>query len=362
MNDLRKAAKRERRAPVLWWFLMIATMTGMLCILIWQHSHDFSIFLAFLLAGTWFAPIVAFLSLSAPRRAKCPAPGPGEGSYSEWIKQARLLGRLLLYYDENKELSPETHEAIRAARLDLRDTLKAHPLSDDLDRVCGRIRSGALRIAKEDFWQTTLPRVEELIHAMEEEIAACADRDEVPVIRHRALEDVAALMARHCMPRLLERERLACAVECSWLGTVAVYAIEGLSSPLQVTARLVIEWSDFSEPWHPARMLRRVLQEMGLPDHAATGPDLALAAASVSAEPLAAEPVAVERPVAAETASPAPEAAPPAAAPKRRRVRVRVRRDHRHHRRQKRGPSLLDILLSFGQWIRYSIRAWTLYR
>jgi len=355
MKYLRNAAKRERRAPILWWFLMILTMGTMLCILIWPHSHDFSIFLAFLLAGTWFAPVMAFYSLSAPRRAKSPSPEPGKGSYSQWIKQARLLGRLLLYYDENKELSPETHKAIRAASQDLRDTLKAHPLSDDLERVCGRIRSSALQKAKEDFWQTTRPRVEELIHAMEEEIATSVDRDEVPVIRHRAMEDVAALMARHCMPRLLERERLACAVECSWLGTVAVYAVDGMSSPIQVAARLVIEWSDFSEPWRPAKMLRHVLKQMSLSVPMVTEPDKMWISALELGEPVEADsPAALE----AEPVTVAVPIETPDAAPKRRRVRVRVRRS----RHQKRGLSILDILFSFGQWIRYAIRSWMLYR
>ena len=45
--------------------------------------------------------------------------------------------------------------------------------------------------------------------------------------------------------------------------------------------------------------------------------------------------------------------------PHRHRVRVRVRKRRRHRYR---GPSILDILLSFGQWLRYSIRSWMLYR
>ena len=163
------------------------------------------------------------------------------------------------------------------------------------------------------------------------------------------------------MPRLLESERLACAVECSWLGTVSVYAIEGMSSPIQVAARLVIEWSDFSEPWRPARMLRHVLKQMGLSVPVPAEPEGKGAAAPVPFELVGTEsPAALEAdPVAVADAAPIET---PDATPKRRRVRVRVRRDHRRYRRQKRGPSILDILLSFGQWIRYSIRSWMLYR
>jgi hypothetical protein len=61
-----------------------------------------------------------------------------------------------------------------------------------------------------------------------------------------------------------------------------------------------------------------------------------------------------------------PEAAPEqfAAAgnviPPRKRVRVRVRRQYR--RAKYRGPSVFQVLLSFGQWVRYSFRSWLFYR
>ena len=44
-----------------------------------------------------------------------------------------------------------------------------------------------------------------------------------------------------------------------------------------------------------------------------------------------------------------------------RRVRVRSRSSRRHHRRHL-GPSVFDNLLSFGQWVRYSVRSWLLTR
>jgi len=367
MKYLRKAAARERRAPILWWFLMIATMTGMLCLLIWQHSHDFSIFLGFLLAGIWFAPLVAFLSLSAPRRARAPVPEPGAGSYRDWIKQARLLGRLLLYYADNPELSDEVKQSIRLAREDLRDTLKAHPLSDDLERVCGRIRSGALQKVKAGFWDEHRRHIEELAHEVESSIHASDDEDEQLLIQHSVVEDAAALMARHCMPRMLERERLACAIDCSWLAAQTAVAHREQVSPAELAARLVIEWSDFSEPWQPARVLRRVLGAVGvkptLPMPVSVVPVSDSVPAPLAPE-LSADESLADSPSATISTPPAKagEESPPSLPPKRRKVRVRVRRDHRRYRQKKCGPSIQDILLSFGQWIRYSIRSWMLYR
>jgi len=355
MKHLRNAAARERRAPILWWFLMVVTLTGMLCFLVWQHSHDFSIFLGFLLAAVWLAPFVAFLSLSAPRRAQRPAPAEGEGSYNEWIKQARLLGRLLLYYSDNRELSDKVHQAIRSAREDLRDTLKSHPLADDLQRICIRIRTGALKEVKAGFWKANRSRIQDLTHEVEDSVASSADEDEQLLIQQMAVEDAAALMARHCMPRMLERERLACAIDCAWLAAQAAAAHKDHVSPTELAARLVIEWSDFSEPWQPARMLRRALESVGVEPTIpviVTSPSISLAEetpADCSAPEAASEPL----------SSPVPDESAP---PKRRRVRVRVRRDNHRHRQKKRGPLIQDILLSFGQWIRYSIRSWMLYR
>ena len=36
-----------------------------------------------------------------------------------------------------------------------------------------------------------------------------------------AVEKSAAMMTRNCMPRMLERERLACAMNCAWLAVQA---------------------------------------------------------------------------------------------------------------------------------------------
>ena len=296
------------------------------------HSKPMGVLLAILLAAAWSAPLVAFVSLAMPRRAKRPAPAPGEGTYDEWMKQARLLGRVLLYYGDNSQMPAELRRALHAAREDLRDTFRAHPLRDDLERVCGRIRAGALKAAKDWFAREYRRDIRELANEYEQAALAGMDPDRRLVALQGAVSNAAALMSRKCMPRMLERERLACAVDCAWLAVQVAVERSGRVSPVDLAEMLVIEWSDFSEPWLPARALGRALERLAPP------------------------PVAV-----ADSAAAAPAA--PAAPGTRRRVRVRVKKRRHHHRRfWNRGPSIADILLSFGQWLRYSVRAWMLYR
>ncbi len=329
MNRLRQAAARERRAPIFWWLLLMMATGGALVAMVHDHSRQGAILVAILLAASWVAPLVAFLSLMMPRRAKKAAPAPGEGTYDEWMKQARLIGRVLLYYEENHGISPELRRTIHAAREDLRDTFKAHPLRDDLERVCQRIRAGALRETKDWFAREYRRDIRELANEYEQAAAAGMDPDQQLLALQGAVSNAAALMSRNCMPRMLERERLACAVDCAWLAVQAAVMKGGTVSPVDLAEMLVIEWSDFSEPWQPARALRCALERL--------------------------EKVPETPAVAEET--------PPANGKKLRRVRVRVRRQQSHRRRHRsRGPSIADILLSFGQWLRYSVRSWWLYR
>ena len=329
MNRLRQAAARERRAPIFWWLLLMMATGGALVAMVHDHSRLGAILVAILLAAAWVAPLVAFLSLMMPRRAKKAAPAPGEGTYDEWMKQARLLGRVLLYYEENREIPPELRRTIHAAREDLRDTFKAHPLRDDLERVCQRIRAGALKEAKDWFGREYRRDIRELANEYEQVVAAGMDPDQQLLALQGAVSNAATLMSRNCMPRMLERERLACAVDCAWLAVQAAVMKGGTVSPVDLAEMLVIEWSDFSEPWQPARALRCALERLE------QGPELPAVAAD----------------------------APPANGKKLRRVRVRVRRQQSHRRRRRsQGPSILDIVLSFGQWVRYSVRSWWLYR
>lgn len=335
MNQLRKAAARERRAPILWWLVLMMVTGGGLVVMVYSHTPLGAILLGILLIAAWVVPMVAFLSLSAPARAKVPPPGPGEGTFAEWLNHARLLGRVLLYYEDNPGLSTDLRRSMHAARVDLRDTLRAHPLRDDLERVCQRIREGALKDAKNWFGRDYRPDLRELANAYEQAAAAKMDPDQRLLALQAAVEKSAAMMTQVCMPRMLERERLACATNCAWLAVQAACEPNMHVSPVDLAEMLVIEWSDFSEPWQPARALRHAL-------------------ARLNAAPAAPGEAAPELP-----------AVPAAGGPKLRRIRVRVRvgrshRRHRHHRHY--GKSILDIFLSFGQWVRYSLRAWMLYR
>ena len=340
MQQLRHAAARERRAPIYWWLLLMVATGGALVWAVYGRSPSGALFLSILLAAAWAAPLVALHSLAAPPRAKKPAPAPGTSSFADWLAQARMLGRVLLYYQDNPDLPFDLQKEIRAAREDLRDVLRAHPLRDDLERVCGRVRGGAIRNVKEWFAREYRRDIRELANDYEQAAAASMDADKRMVALRQAVEKSAAMMSRNCMPRMLERERLACAVDCAWLAVQGVVADPSHVSPVDLVEVLVIEWSDFSEPWLPATALRRALARLDRAD-----------------------------------ARPAPELPPPAEPAGelpghvvirngKRYRRVRVRRKHRRHHRRfwNRGPSIADVCLSFGQWLRYSIRAWMLYR
>lgn len=331
MNQLRQAAARERQVPILWWFLIMLLAGGALVALLFHRSPPAAALVAILLAAVWLAPLVALASLAAPHRAKKPAPEPGAGTFDEWLRQARQLGRVLLYYEDNPQLSPDIRHVLRAARADLRDTLKAHPLRDDLVRVCCRVRTGAIAAVKDWFAREYRPDIRELANAYEQEVAAGMEENKRLLVLQEAVEKAAAMMSRNCMPRMLERQRLACARDCAWLAVQAAVVHAGGMSPVDLAEMLVIEWADFSEPWQPARALRRAMAQLAL-----------------------------------KAAVPVPPPPPPegdvVVRDGKRYRRVRVRRKHRRHHSRYRGPSVWDILVSFGQWVRYSARSWLLYR
>ena len=382
MKQLRRAEARERRAPVFWWFALALAMGVALVWLAHGRMPHGGALLAVLLAGAWAAPLAAFASLAAPRRARGPAPAPGEGTYDQWMGQARLIGRMLLYWDDGADLPKSLRETLRAAREDLRDTLGAHPLRDDLERVCGRIREGAIQDLKRYFWREYRSRVRELREKYELYLAVGMGDDERLAALKTAVENAAAVMIRRCMPRMLERERLECALECAWLAAQGAAEKPGLHSPIDLAGALVVEWCDFSEPWLPARMLERARARLDRTVGMERAPIPAGLVGTVPdpAVPLGAPAAAAdERAEYPEALDPHPEAmpwppGPPPAAPKietapadgdghrPQRVRVRVRRSHRRHSRHYRGPSLADIVLSFAQWVRYSVRSWILYR
>jgi hypothetical protein len=380
MRQLVKAAERERRAPAYWWFAVALAMGTALTWMVHVRHPQGAWMLAVVLLGAWVAPLLAFLSLSAPERARVPPPEPGTGSYDQWRGQARMLGRLLLYWEDNADLPRSVREVLKAARADLRDTLGAHPLRDDLERVCGRVREGAIAEMKRFFWREYRSRVRELRERYELDVAVGMEENERLLALKSAMENAAAVMVRRSMPRMLERERLVCARDCAWLATEGVAVFDGHHSPIELAGALVVEWCDFSEPWLPARMLRRALERLDRTygEDTASAPwriTPALPIDGVQLAPPPARPAAsAEYPHREDDAEPGgfvPPPGPPEVPavpasphdkPNAHRVRVRVRRSHRRHSRHYRGPSFVDILSSCVQWLRYSVRSWWLYR
>ncbi|NLB66529.1 MAG: hypothetical protein GX803_08670 [Lentisphaerae bacterium] len=364
---LRRAVVRERRAPMVWWFGMALLMGGALYLLIRSHSPPLAGALMILLAGGWFAPVLAIISLTAPKRAKSRPPAPGTGSYAEWKQQARLLGRVLLYYEDIPNLSFDMRRRLKEAREDLRDTLRAHPLRDDLERVCGRIRSKTLPAIKYWLWEEYRVFFEQSCRETEEFLAGTEDPNARMVLIQQAVENSATQMSRFVMPRLLERERIKCMHECSRL-TATVVILHGRSIPVgELAAMLVIMWSDFSEPWEPGNVVQRIFADTErerkgrIPDQPAESRD----APAPRPEPAAT----VAGKIPKETAKAAAAVAAREDLPEdvvirggKRYRRVRVRRKVKRRRVRHAGPGFGDILLSFGQWLRYSIRAWMLYR
>ena len=318
---------------MIWWFLLMLGTGGALVMMVFPHSSHGAILLGILLAMAWAAPLVVLISLSAPHRATREVPLPGHGSFSDWMHQARLIGRVLLYHEDNPDLMRALRPTFREAREDLRDTLKAHPLRDDLERVCQRMRGMAIGEMKDWFWREYGSRVRDIQRGYEQANDEGMDEDERLMALQAAVEDAAALRTCRCMPRMLERERLICARDCAWLAAQATNGNDPSLSPIELAGALVVEWTDFSEPWLPAQVFHRAVERMKKPP---------------------------EAPAAEGEAAQEDPSGPPHR--KFRRVRVRVRKTRRHSHHRSRGPTLVDIFLSFGQWVRFTVRAWLLYR
>ena len=330
---------------MVWWFAISLVEGAALYIVVYRHSPHGALLMAVLLLAAWLAPLLAFLSLAAPRRARETEPPPGEGTYDEWKRQGKLLGRVLLYFEDNPDIPPELRQTLLAARADLRDTFRAHPLRDDLERVCRRVRGDAICAMKDWFWGEYRRRVGEIQREYEKATESCAEDDRLIALQ-AAVENAAAMMIRRCMPRMLERERLACARDCAWLAAQSVNGNGKRFSPIERAAALVVEWCDFSEPWLPALVFHRAMERLErdavLAAHGEEPEPTDTGSFERSAHGLDTEHIVIRN--------------------GKKYRRVRVRKHHRRHSRHYRGPSLTDIVLSFGQWVRYSVRSWLMYR
>ena len=350
MNVLKRAAAREQLLPFIWWMGIAMAMWLLLLVLMFHHSMAGFVVIAIAGPLGWAVPLVLTRALSAPQRAKVPAPLPGHGRYRDWVRQVSLLGRVLMYHEDNPDLPRDLRHRLHATREDMGGLLRAHSPLEDLVQLCEDVRQGILPELKQTFWGHFRSRVRDLRVQYERELAGGMEPDCQLACLQEAVEGAAALATRYCIPRMLERERLYCAHACAWLAAHGSRGVHADLSPIDLAAALVVEWCDFSEPWLPAIVLQRAvtrLKESAQADAAELAQAAAAAAAATSAPP--------------EECPGAPAAALPA---KRVKVRVRVKRrsGHRRHCRHYRGPGMWDIMLSFIQWLRYSVRSWLLYR
>lgn len=366
----RKAASRERRAFAIWWFaLSFFYGIGLLWVLMIMHSGTLALFIGVILVGAWMAPLLALYSLRAPPHPTASWPAPDAG-YRDWLRQAHQMGRTLLYHMEAEQFSDHTRAILKAAHDDLRDTLRAHPLRDDLERVCTRIRDGALREAKEAIWLCMLPQLHDLKRNYTVQIADVSPDRRIDLFRDY-LGAAAILSSQWVLPRLLARERWECVEECTSyaLQLNAPYANASLAA-MDIAAALIVEWADFSQALEPVRAAAFALAHVE--------ETVAFAPAPTEA-PATAVPPATTIPDHADAPAPAEAVPPPLPAPDipprkhYRRVRVKTRHEHsHHHHHHHRTPA--DILWheplvstrrafrSFAQWLRYAFRSWMLYR
>ena len=254
------------------------------------------------------------------------------------------------------------------AHRELRAVLRAHPLGDDLERECTRLRNGPMHLARRTAWLSVWPQVKDLEARWHDSSGdgglASAARQH---LLHELVGAAAAAATGGVLPRLLERERWEC-VELSTDYALQLAAAPGhpLVSPIALAAALAIDWSDFSVPLDPETTRANIaafFAENGISPAATPATDN-LQPAAPGAPGFLQPPVAPHPAVSA--GQPAP-AAPPA--PKRyRRVRVKVRHErHRHRSVVTRlfGEPFASVrrgIVSFAQWLRYAFRAWWMYR
>lgn len=365
-------AAREQCGALLWWAALWLVQAAVLLALVHARWPQHAAFAAILQLAALLAPLAARWSLLPPRRAKRPPP-PGNAPYADWIVPVRMVGRFLLYQEHNPNLSPETLSSIRAAGADLRETLRHHPLSDDLERAHDKIRSGPLLLWKTDCWTRCLPEAD----ALAARFAALSPGTLDPYFsRFNALWAVARLAIHHCMPDLLEQETYKAQNATVHLALLARQLGVLPHVPLHRLAVLcAIEWCDFSLPWVPSDVIARI-QALPFPDEATD--------ASTPAPPLPdpPPPPPVEIP---PPPTPSPADTPPAPDATINGIPPREGRHHRHHRHSRSRPAdpipprhhrhrsrltpdtreirhIRNIFLTFAQRIRYTLRAWFLYR
>lgn len=377
MDLLRQAAKRERSGTGVWWGVMAAVGGAAAVALLWRSHPTMAKAAAALWALGWAAPLVAAASLRSPAPTGAP-PKKGGGTWDQWRALCTGLGRMLAW---GMATCPdrEMREKMASAEKDLRDTLGAHPLKDDLERVCLRVATHAVAPLQTWFWREWLSGSAAQLRAEAERfMAEEEDEDGRMEVLSEAMENGAAKAMRCLYPAMLATEQEAGADACvlaAWQGAKP-------GDPLvELAMALCLERGSMTRPWQPVRARAHALRlvrtgkaeadwygggEAGEPVAGAevvSGAWMPLADGAVgeAAAPEEAQKEAESEPKAAASAT---------AEPTRHRVKIRTRRSghrRRHHGHHTWGKGLKEwarhqiwrawnIMATFAQRVRYNVK------
>lgn len=361
-SEQRLAARRERLAFTGWWAALSFVCGAGLAGFIWLRSPTAGLFASIVLFGAWLGPVLAWASLRAPRRNEAPWPEPGSG-YAPWRRQANAIGRMILYHQGDPALPLNVQRELREAHRELRSVLRAHPSGDDLERECTRLRNGPVGLARKTAWLYVWPQVKDLEARWRESAATHAGADRQHLL-HELVGAASVAATEGVLPRLLARERWECVELCTdYALQLAAAPGRPLVSPIALAAALAIDWGDFSVPLDP-ETTRTDLADFFTQGGVTLPVNPVIEIPEPAAIPVPEPPPAPRAEPAAET--PVPE--PPSSPKRYRRVRVKVRHEHHRHRSLPNrlfGEPLASVrraFCSFAQWLRYSFRAWWMYR
>lgn len=381
MDLLRQAAKRERSGTGVWWGVMAAVGGAAAVALLWRSHPMLAKAAAALWALGWAAPLAATASLRSPEEGG-PLPQAGGGTWDQWRDCCRLVGRLLAWGEVTCP-DAEMRKRLASAQKDLRDTLGAHPLKEDLERVCLRTERYALAPLRTWFWREWLAgSAAELRREAERAAAEAEDEAERVEIWSGAMEDAAAKAMRCLYPSILATEQEAGADAC----VLAAWQGARPGDPLvELAMALCLEWGPVRGGWRPAwaraRAMRMARTGRASGDWPGSGEE-----ASPGEEPVVVSgawvPTAAEEETpaaggdagtAADVEASAAEEAVAAAAgagASRHRVKIRTRRSrHRHGRGRSPWGRLKgwaeheiwrawNIFATFSQRVRYKLKLW----
>lgn len=381
MELLRQAAKRERSGTGVWWGAMAAVGGAAAVALLWRSHPTMAKAAAALWTLGWAAPLVAAASLRSPAPTGAP-PKKGGGTWDQWRALCTGLGRMLAWGTATCP-DREMREKMASAEKDLRDTLGAHPLKDDLERVCLRVATHAVAPLQTWFWREWLSGSAAQLRAEAERLMEEEEDEEGRMeILSGAMADGAAKAMRCLYPSMLATEQEAGADACvlaAWQGAKP-------GDPLvELAMALCLERGSMTRPWQPVRARAHALrlvrtgraaadwygggeEEEGEP---AAGAEVVSGAWMPLAEGAAGDGAAKGEESMAEAkpeAADGPHAAGGGAGATRHRVKIRVRtRSRRRHGRRRWGKWMKEwaghqiwrawnIMATFAQRVRYNVK------